>query len=305
MARYSRSRVSAYSALALGVTIIGFAAILIRQADAPGAVTALYRMGIGALVMTGPFGYALSTGKCRLTRYGVGMAILGGAGFGLDLALWATGVTMSGASNPTLLANTAPIWVGLGAWLIFHERQAGQFWLGMSVALSGAIIVLGQDLSQAANLGLGSLLGLLAGVFYGVSTLAAQQGRRTLNTLAYFYISTLSSAVVLLIVNLLLRNPLTGYPARTYLIFLGLGAGVQIFGWLAVNYAQGYLPASLVSPTLLAQPVVTALLAGALIGERFTRWQIMGGITVLIGIYMVHHSRMRPLPKISRRDNSS
>jgi len=35
--------------------------------------------------------------------------VLGGLFFMADLALWATGVVMSGATNPTLLANTAPL----------------------------------------------------------------------------------------------------------------------------------------------------------------------------------------------------
>lgn len=68
---------------------------------------------------------------------------------------------------------------------------------------------------------------------------------------------------------------------------------VQVFGWLAINYSQGYLPASIVAPTMLAQPVVTALLAVLLLGERLSFWQILGGATVLIGVYIVHRSRHR------------
>jgi drug/metabolite transporter (DMT)-like permease len=60
-----------------------------------------------------------------------------------------------------------------------------------------------------------------------------------------------------------------------------------------INYALGYLPASIVSPTLLGQPVVTAILAGPLLGEDLSAWQILGGLAVLIGVYLVHHSRRR------------
>ncbi len=65
----------------------------------------------------------------------------------------------------------------------------------------------------------------------------------------------------------------------------------QVLGYLAINYALGVLPASIVSPTLLAQPVVTALLAGPLLGEWLNVWQVAGGLAVLSGIYLVHRSR--------------
>jgi drug/metabolite transporter (DMT)-like permease len=59
---------------------------------------------------------------------------------------------------------------------------------------------------------------------------------------------------------------------------------------LAINYALGYLPATLVSPTLLAQPVLTALLAGPLLGEQIGSWQAVAGLGVLAGILIVHRS---------------
>jgi drug/metabolite transporter (DMT)-like permease len=64
-----------------------------------------------------------------------------------------------------------------------------------------------------------------------------------------------------------------------------------VAGWLAINYAQGYLPASIVAPTLLGQPVVTAILAVILLGEQFTSWHIAGAVVVLGGVYLVHWSR--------------
>jgi drug/metabolite transporter (DMT)-like permease len=93
--------------------------------------------------------------------------------------------------------------------------------------------------------------------------------------------------------SLALGQPLTGYPAGAYLNFLALGLITQVVGYLVINYALGYLPASLVSPTMLGQPVVTALLAGPLLGEDLSGGQIAGGFAVIIGVYVVHRSRQR------------
>jgi drug/metabolite transporter (DMT)-like permease len=43
---------------------------------------------------------------------------------------------------------------------------------------------------------------------------------------------------------------------------------------------------------MIGQPVVTALLAIPLLGEALRTEQWVGGIVVLVGIYLVHRSRM-------------
>jgi drug/metabolite transporter (DMT)-like permease len=282
--------IPSYLALAIGALSLGFSAIFVRWANAPGAVASFYRMAIAAALLVWPF-YRRAKAKGGLPRRGMQLALLGGVFFAADLALWATGVMLSGATNPTLLANTAPLWVGLGALLIFREKLNATFWMGLLLAMAGAIVVLGLDALRAASLGLGTLFGLLAGAFYGGYFLITQRGRETLDSLTYFWPAALSSSLSLLVLSLALRQPLTGYSLDTYLNFLALGLVTQVLGYLAINYALGYLPASIVSPTLLGQPVVTALLAGPLLGETLNVWQVVGGVAVLIGVYLVHRSR--------------
>jgi drug/metabolite transporter (DMT)-like permease len=118
----------AYSALAIGVLVIGFSAIFVRLANAPGVVSAFYRMSIGSIVTGLPFLWQIKRSKEKLPARGVWLAVGGGIFFGLDLTAWTTGIMLSNATIPTLMANTAPLWVGLGALLIFRERQADCYW---------------------------------------------------------------------------------------------------------------------------------------------------------------------------------
>ena len=64
-------------------------------------------------------------------------------------------------------------------------------------------------------------------------------------------------------------------------------------GWLSVSYAQGSLPATLISPTMLAQPVITAVLAALLLQEVLTPWHLLGGGAVILGVFVVHRSRLK------------
>lgn len=283
----------AYVALIIGLFSIGFSAILISLADAPGTISAFYRMAIAAVLVVLPFLQQTKRNKQPLPSKGVRLAILGGLLFALDVSFWATGITISGATMPTLMANTAPIWVGLGAMLIFHEHLTTMFWGGLVLAMLGALMVLGTDLLQGLQLGIGTFLGLLAAIFYGAYYLVTQRGRVYLNTLTYFWITVASASCALLLINLVLGNSLVGYSPQTYLAFLGLGVIAQVLGWSSITFAQGYLPASIVAPTLLGQPVVTAFFAVMLLDESFTMGHIVGGLLVLAGVYIVHRSRWR------------
>jgi drug/metabolite transporter (DMT)-like permease len=284
------ANIYAYLFLGIGVVIIGFSAIFVRLAGTPGTITAFYRMAIASVMITIPFWLHLKQQKYHLPLRGILLAVLGGICFGGDLAFWSAGVMLSGATNPTLLANTAPLWVGLGSMFIFKEHHKKIFWIGLIIALAGAVTVLSEDLSRSFDLGLGTFFGLLAALFYGSFHLATQRGRKLLDTLTYFAISTLSSAIFLLLVNIALGEPLSGYPDISYLYFLLLGIVVQITGWLFLNYSQGHLAAAIISPSLLVQPVVTAIVAWLILGERLTVWHIIGGIVVLTGVLIVHRS---------------
>jgi drug/metabolite transporter (DMT)-like permease len=247
-------------------------------------------MAIGLVVLTPAFLFSLR-GNRSLPIPEVRIALLGGLLFAIDLTFWSTGVVLSGATNPTLLANTAPIWVGLGAMLFYREKLPFAFWVGLVIAMAGAGLVLGFDTLQALELGLGTFLGLLAGIFYGAYFLVTQRGRRSLSALSYFWLSVLSATVVLLVINSILQQPLLGYSTKSYLSLLGVGVLSQGIGWLAINYAQGHLPATLIAPTLLGQPVITALLAIPILGENLVWIEVLGGFVVLGGIYLVHRSR--------------
>lgn len=241
-------------------------------------------MAIASLLVGLPF--LLRVGRPAWSA--VRIALLGGLLFGADLAAWATGVTLSNALDPTLLANTAPIWVGLGAMAFFRERLQLGFWIGVVLALVGAGLVLGFSPSGAS---LGLLLGLLAGVFYAGYFLVTQRGRHQLDALSYFWLYTASSAGFLWLLTLATRTPLTGYPRQTYLAFLLMGIVTQTIGYFSISYALGVLPASVVSPTLLGQPVITALLAGPLLGEQPGGQQLIGAAAVLFGVLIVHRTR--------------
>jgi drug/metabolite transporter (DMT)-like permease len=280
-----------YLALMIGILCLSFSAMFGKWANAPGPVIGFYRIGLAAIFLFPVFLYRKQKYGVKFPKAILLLPILGGIFTALDHGTWNSSLRYTSAANATLLGNTAPLWVALFAWLVFRERLRGLFWLGLAFALGGAAIVLGSDFIRHPTIGMGDLLAMAAGVFYAGYFIVTERGRKKLDTLSYIWLVDAVAAVTLLAITLGLRMPLTGYPTQTYLAFLGAALVSQIGGYLAIGYALGHLTASVVSPTLIGQPVVTALLAIPLLGEALRTEQWVGGIVVLVGIYLVHRSR--------------
>jgi drug/metabolite transporter (DMT)-like permease len=281
-----------YLALGFSILVLGYSAIFVRWADAPGPVMALYRLGIATLVLT-PV-YLIRNRKREKVRLGWGILVfplIAGVMTALDHTIWSTALLYTSAANATLLNYSAPIWVALAAWLLFRERLSPLFWTGLALTLAGVAVVLGSDFLRHPTLGRGDVLALLSSLFFAGYFLASQRGREHLDTVSYIWMVGIASTITLLLVNLILQTPLGGYPPQTYWAFLGAALFSQIGGYLALGYALGHLPASVVSPTMIGQPVMTAVLAFVLLGEALFPAQVIGGAIVLVGIYWVHRSR--------------
>lgn len=283
----------AYLFLIIGAILISFSPVLIKDTGAPGTVSVFYRLLFGTLTLLVPFVLSRWKSKEKINVKGVWIAILAGLALAIDMAMWATGIMVSNASMPTLVGNLAPLWVGIGAFLFFKERQTPKFWFGLAIAFIGVSFLIVQDFSQPNGILKGLLLGLFAGLFYATYMLLTQKGRKRLNTLSFLFISSLATTIFLGIFVFFQNMEFVGYSNKAWTLFIIMGVTMQAGAWFLINYAQGYLPASLVSPTLLAQPVLAAVIAFFMLGEELTLWQIIGGIIVVIGIYTVHFAKQK------------
>ncbi|MBI5304694.1 MAG: DMT family transporter [Chloroflexi bacterium] len=277
--------------LAFGILAVSMSAILVRWANAPPTVIGFWRMLFAALVMTIPAGNALRRAP-RATRHTL-FAALAGFFFAINLAVWNTGALITTAANVTLLGNLSIIWVPLAAMFVFKTRLRRAFWGGLALAAVGVMLILGQDLLAHPALGVGDAYGIGASFLYTVYLLAMERARAGLSALIAWWLSTVVGAVTLLALSIALGAPLAGYPLTSFAIFATMAFVVQIGGFLSLNYALGHLPAPLVSTSLLAQMVITALLAVPLLGQSLALVQAIGGLLVLLGIFVVHRSKTK------------
>ena len=289
------SKVSRGALLAvfLGGLGIGFAPVLVRLSEVGPSATAFYR-----LLFALPFLWLLIFRDWTQGREAVSpntakdflLLAVAGLLFTADLAIWHWSLQYTSVANSTLLANTAPIFVTIGARLFFREKITTAFVVGMVVAFLGAASLLSGRIDFGPNHWLGDLLALVAACFYGGYLLMVKQLRERFSSPTIMAWSGLVSCVALLVVAVASRERILPPDLRGWLVLATLGLVSHLGGQTLIAYALGHLPASFSSISLLLQPFIAAILAWVVLKERLTPWQWTGGMVILGGIFLASGS---------------
>lgn len=266
--------------------------MFIRWADAPGPITGFYRLLISTVLFL-PFFIQQQRKLPPMEMRWVWFPLCAGLFTAFDFAFWNTSLKYTSAANATLLGNTSPLWVALAALFLFKEKLRGTFWLGLAFTLAGAVLIVGTDFLEHPALSLGDLLASIAAIFYAAYQLITQRGRVHIDPFRYIWLVGVSATLGMLIINLILGNSFTGYDSQTWVMFFTAAIVSQMIGYLSITYALGHLPASVVSPTLIGQPILTTLLAIPLLGELPSAIQWVGSLIALAGIYIVNQSHVQ------------
>ena len=274
-----------YLLLLFGILCISWSAILVKIADISGFGSGFYRLLIGTI---GIIPVWLYFKKPITDRNGVKIAVICGVLFACDIALWNTSIMLSKATISTLLANLAPVWVGIGSLLFMKEKPSRIFWIGTFISILGVSIIIGVNQVLQANLNFGNVLAIIASMFYGAYLITVRKGRNSLDTFSFTTISMISSTVVLGFICLVTSTPLWGFSTTTWLALGTLGIVPQLLGWLAINQALGHIKPTAASVTMLSQTAFTAIFSVLILGEILTIHEIGGAVVVLAGIYLVN-----------------
>jgi drug/metabolite transporter (DMT)-like permease len=284
--------------LIAGAVAISFSAIFVRLSVVGPITTAFWRMALAFPVFwlwmqlerradrdrsdTAPSG-PLTAGDYR-------WLMAAGLFFAGDLICWHLAINFTTVANSVLLANFAPIYVTIGGWLLFGQRVNFTFVVGMLLAIAGAALLVGASFSLSSERLLGDLLALATAVFYGGYILSIKRLRAGLSTATTMAWAAAITSAALLPVALITEPTLFPITVVGWLVLLGLALLSHAGGQGLITFALAHLPASFSSVTLLLQPVLSALFAWLLLGERLTPQQMAGGLVVLTGIFIARYA---------------
>ena len=216
------------------------------------------------------------------------LLIASGLFFAGDLAVWHWSLVLTSVANSTLLANLAPIFVALAAWLLFRQQVQKKFLIGLAVAVTGMTVLIGGDFQLQGKELIGDALGVVTAMFYAGYQLTVTKLRSRVATSTIMAWSSLITAIVLLPLALVSGEQLLPVSDMGWIKLVALALISQVAGQSLIAYAMAHLPATFSSVGLLFQPIMATLFAWVILGESVSLLQLAGGITVLIGIRLVH-----------------
>lgn len=287
MIKKQSNRVRANIAMGISIIVLSFSGFFVRWADAPGPITSLFRMAFTAFFLS--FYILRKNTISSLNWKKIVFPLLAGVFSALDHNFWSSALGHTTIANAILFNYIAPIWVALISFFLFKEKLGKKFWLGLTLTMIGAAAIFGSDLLNHPQIGWGDTLAIISSVFYAGFFLFSEKGRAQTEVVEFLWLVTLSATLTLTILALINGNPLSGYDQKTILVFIGAALFAQLLGYLALVYASGHLPASVISPTMILQPVLTAILAVPISGEPITLQLLLAAPLVLLGIYIINH----------------
>ena len=274
--------------LVVAVAAVSGGAILVRLSDAPSAVAAFYRVLFTTLPLLPVALWRYRTQLAGITRRDFGFATLSGVALALHFAAWFESLAWTSVAASVTLVQAQPVFVALGAWLLLRERVTPRMAVGIAVAVAGMAAMSLGDLLGGVLVGprpiYGNGLALFGAVMAAGYVLAGRSIRQRVALVPYVVVVYGVCALSLLAIVLVSGHELTGYPPREWAIFVGLAAGPGLLGHTVVNWALAHLESSVVSVSLLGEPVGATLLALVFLAEAPTTFTLVGGAVVLAGI---------------------
>jgi drug/metabolite transporter (DMT)-like permease len=286
--------------LGVAVAAVSTSAPLIRGADAPSLAVALWRTALALPVLA--VAVAVSARARRQLRC-LAVAerrrsVTAGLLLALHFAVWVPSLSFTSVASSTALVATQPVWAAIIArWRGQHVPRGA--WVGIGVAMAGAVVLSGVDLSIDPRALFGDMLALLGGVLAAAYVTVGADVRRTLTTSVYAIVCYSVASVALLAVCLVGRQSLTGYDAGTWWALAGLTVGPQLLGHTVLNRVLSTTSATLVSVAILFEIVGAALLAWGFFGEVPPLSVAPAGVLIGAGLVIVVRASGAPAPVTS------
>jgi drug/metabolite transporter (DMT)-like permease len=236
-----------------------------------------------------------------MSRGDAAFSIGSGIFLSIHFATWITSLEYTSVASSVVLVQTAPLFVTMFAPILLHERPTKIIIIGLSLAILGSAIVGASDICTYAegfrcpplhelfrgSAMKGDLLAL-AGAFAAAGYLIiGRVVRKRLALIPYITLTYGTAACVLVVLMFLRGHQPFGYSPTTYIWFFLLALLPQLLAHSTYNWALRYLPAAVVSLTLLGEPVGSTILAYLFLSEVPTFLRLAGAATILVGLSIV------------------
>lgn len=250
-----------------------------------------FAMGVAILGLAVGLGRQFSLPKGKDWGYFV---LLGFLGIAFHQWLQSTALVTAQASTTSWIVASTPVFMALLGVIFLKEYLSWYQIAGIILAALGVLVVVTKGnlaIVSVGNFGTpGDLLVLISALNWAVfSTLSRPGLKRHSSTVMMFYVMSfgwLFSSILFFAgpgIQQIHQIPWDGWLA---ILFLGiLCSGIAYIFWYD---ALKVLPVAQTGAFLYIEPIVTVIVAAILIGEVITPASLIGGFTILFGVWLVN-----------------
>ncbi len=280
--------------IAVAVAAVSTSAPLIREAEAPALAIAFWRNALAVAVLAPVCVARRREEIARLERRPARGALLAGLLLAAHFATWVPSLSFTTVASSVALVATQPVWAALLA------RARGQAvparaWLGIGIAVSGAVLLTGVDVALSGRALAGDGLALAGGALAAAYVTVGGDVRQTMSTTLYTAICYATAAGVLGVLCLGGGQALGGFDGGTWLCLLALTVGPQFLGHSVVNRVLRTTSATVVSVAILFEIVGSTFLAWIAFGEAPPAGAYPAAVLIAAGVVLVVLSGRSPV----------
>lgn len=229
----------------------------------------------------------------RLWATIVGFAVLTGAVYQI---LFAVGMDRTTAGNTALIMSSMPMWIAMLSFLLLREKL-GSAWWGLIIAFLGTIVVTLEkgNINLDSSNQTGNWIVLVAALAWALGSVISRPMLKYISPIRLAFYATVGSLPVHYVMPFLMDSENIGHLLQPSVIVCILYSGVFSTGlaYAMWNYGVQQLGASHASVYQNLVPLV-ALIAAYVspLREAIVPMQIVGGIMILLGLFVTR--RLRP-----------
>ncbi len=224
--------------------------------------------------------------------------MLAGAMFAAEFVLIFFGLDYTSAARGTLMVNTMPFWVLIGAHFWLGERITPTKFVGLVLAFAGVILVLSDELSlPSADAVAGDLMLLAAGGLWGLTTLFIKGSRLATVSAEKTLLYQLAVSAVVAIPLIPLAGPIVREAsALATASFFVQAIYIVAFTYVVWFWLMRRYPASGLSSFTFLSPAFGVAFAALLLGEPLS-WRIfLALVLIAVGLIIVNRPARRVQP---------
>ncbi|MGB7338550.1 MAG: DMT family transporter [Phototrophicaceae bacterium] len=305
--------ISVYVMLALGLSSFAFSSILVRLAQSeglPSLYVAAMRLALGAVILTPIVLMKHRSNLATLTRRDLLLTLVAGLFLALHFISWVTSLEYTSVLISVVFVTSSPLWVAILEYVFLKSSLPKLVIAGLGIAIIGGILIgfggtfagggfvdVTVDRQRELIGGLLSLIGAITIAVYLIIARKLQQPRLRdgvtvkLHIIPYIWLVYGTAGLILLVWGVIAGVPLIGYSTQGYIWILLMTLFPQLIGHSSLNYAVGYLPATIVSMLTQLEPIGSAILAYFLFGELPFPLQIVGSFVIITGVMVATYGQ--------------